>query len=114
LDLYSELKLSHGTKVKSKRERKGKEGRAQATHNWHLERRKVHMAQYNSTVTHPKSFFISKYYFCENKNSRAWSTNHQWSMSFIHMVCQTNGIIKKTIKKLNRNKHYRIAKILTE
>jgi hypothetical protein len=58
------LKSPQGTKVKSKRERKGKERRATATDKCHLKGGKVHMAQNPSTETHPKPFGFFKYYFC--------------------------------------------------
>jgi hypothetical protein len=53
--------------VKSKRERKWKEGWARATYKCHPEGGKVHTAQNPSTETHPKPSGIFKYYFCETK-----------------------------------------------
>jgi hypothetical protein len=31
-----------------------------------------------------------------------WSISHQWSMIFIQMVCQTNGIIHKIMKQVKK------------
>jgi len=61
-----------------------------------------------------KAIWYLQILFLWNKNSKVWSISHQWSMAFIHLVCQTNGIIQKIMKlqkKKNTNKHYRIAKI---
>jgi len=58
------LKSPQGTKAKSERERKGKEGWATATDKYHLGGGTVHMAQNPSTETHPMPFGIFKHYFC--------------------------------------------------
>jgi hypothetical protein len=88
--------------VKGKGEMKGKEGRAK-TNKCYLEGGTVHMAQKPATETHPKPFHIFKYYFPETKVSKVGSTSHQWSRSFICMICR-NGIIKKNMQKIKKHK----------
>jgi hypothetical protein len=49
-----------------------------------------------------KAIWYLQILFLFNKNSKVWSTSHQWFMSFIHIVCQTNGIIQKIMKKVKK------------